>query len=143
MPQGATAQGTAPTQGGSFPQAGAAGPGGATVSDALVTYLEANRGDARWIAATNGSNAAAGIQLASGEPVMAIGGFSGRDPAPTLDEFIALVRDGSVRFYVGGAGAGGMGGDSSIAAWAQQHGTLVDTSLTGGATVYDLSGATT
>jgi hypothetical protein len=55
-----------------------------------------------------------------------------------------------VRYYVGGAGAGipgtgagGPAGDTSIASWVQEHGTLVDTSLTGGATVYDLSGATT
>ena len=143
-PQGAMPQGAPPQ--GATPQ-GAGGPGAGTVSDDVVAFLEANRGDARWIAATTGSNAAAGIQLASGEPVMAIGGFSGGDPAPTLDEFVALVREGAVRYYVGGAGAGipgtggGLGGDTSIAAWVQEHGTLVDTSLTGGATVYDLQGA--
>ncbi|HMO00409.1 MAG TPA: glycosyltransferase family 39 protein [Miltoncostaeaceae bacterium] len=142
-PQGAMPQGGAFPQGAMAPQSGG-GPGMATVGDDVVAFLEANRGDARWIAATDGANAAAGIQLASGEPVMAIGGFSGRDPAPTLDEFVALVREGAVRYYVGGGGSGipGMGaGDTSIAAWVQDHGTLVDTSLTGGATVYDLSGA--
>ena len=35
-----------------------------------------------WAAAAVGSNEAAGYQLASGEPVMAIGGFNGTDPAP-------------------------------------------------------------
>ena len=65
---------------GAMPQ-GAGGPGAATVSDDVVAFLEANRGDARWIAATTGSNAAAGASsCASGEPVMAIGGFSGGDP---------------------------------------------------------------
>ncbi|MGE0028445.1 MAG: glycosyltransferase family 39 protein [Thermoleophilia bacterium] len=147
LPQGGTAPQGTTAQGGAAPQGGG-GPGAATtVSDDVVAFLEANRGDALWIAATDGANAAAGIQLASGEPVMAIGGFSGRDPAPTLDEFIALVRQGAVRYYVGGAGAGipgmgaGLGGDTSIASWVQDHGTLVDTSLTGGATIYDLSGA--
>jgi len=149
-PQGAAGQG-APPQTGTMPQSGTTpqrvGSGGTAVDDALVAFLEAGRGDARWIAATNGSNAAAGIQLASGEPVMAIGGFSGRDPAPTLDEFLDLVREGAVRYYVGGAGGGipgtgtGLGGDTTIAGWVQEHGTLVDTSLTGGATVYDLQGA--
>ena len=35
-----------------------------------------------WVAAAVGSNTAAGYQLASEEPVMAIGGFNGSDPSP-------------------------------------------------------------
>src|SRR5206468_1790908 len=67
------------------------GAGGGLVGDtggpdpALVEYLIANQGSARWIVAAMGSQSAAGIQLAAGEPVMAMGGFSGGDPAPTLD----------------------------------------------------------
>ena len=40
-----------------------------------------------WVAATTGSNSASGYQLATGDPVMAIGGFNGTDPAPTLSQF--------------------------------------------------------
>ncbi|MEV5651137.1 glycosyltransferase family 39 protein [Nocardia sp. NPDC052254] len=56
--------------------------------------------NATWAAATNGSSAAAGLELASDRAVMAIGGFSGSDPAPTLAQFQADVRDGKVAYYV-------------------------------------------
>ena len=76
---------------------------------------------------------------------MAIGGFSGGDPAPTLEHFIQLVRQGKVRYFVGGGMGGGFGGGrgsaSAISTWAQQNGVAVSTSRTGGVTVYDLSGA--
>ncbi|MGD9695214.1 MAG: glycosyltransferase family 39 protein [Thermoleophilia bacterium] len=142
-PQGGTApQGAAPGGGTAPGGATGGGAGGAAVSDELIEFLEANRGSATWIAATGGSGSQAPLQLASGDPVMAIGGFSGGDPSPTLDQFIALVRSGKVRYYVGGGGGGGArDGGESIAAWVQENGTAVDTSLTGGATVYDLSGA--
>ncbi len=125
---------------------GTGAPGGATQANAdLVAFLEANRGSATWIAATTGAASAAPIQLATGEPVMAIGGFSGGDPAPTLDRFVELVRAGEVRYFVGGGMGGGFGGGrgsaSQIQTWAQENGIAVSTSQTGGTTVYDLLGA--
>jgi hypothetical protein len=52
----------------------------------------------------------ASLQLSSGVPVMAMGGFMGSDPAPTLAEFQADVASGQVRYYVEGGGPGGFGG---------------------------------
>ena len=49
--------------------------------------LESDAGSYTWVAATVNSNSAAGYQLATDDPVMAIGGFNGTDPAPTLAEF--------------------------------------------------------
>ena len=49
--------------------------------------------DYTWVAAAVGSNNAAGYQLATGAPVMAVGGFNGTDPAPTLAQFQADVAD--------------------------------------------------
>jgi 4-amino-4-deoxy-L-arabinose transferase-like glycosyltransferase len=143
-----------PSGTGAFPSAGAGAPGDAGQANAeLVAFLRANRGSSTWIAATTGAGSAAPIQLAAGEPVMAIGGFSGGDPAPTLEHFIQLVREGKVRYFVGGGMGGGFGGGlrggfggghgsaSEISTWAQQNGVAVSTSQTGGVTVYDLSGA--
>ncbi len=58
------------------------------------------------------SNNAAGYQLASGEPVMAIGGFNGTDPAPTLAQFEQYVSEGKIHYFIAGGlgGAGGFGG---------------------------------
>jgi 4-amino-4-deoxy-L-arabinose transferase-like glycosyltransferase len=127
-----------------------AGDGGGGRSDpALITYLLANRNGATWIVATTSANAAGSIQLASGEPVMAMGGFSGSDPAPTLAQFKALVASGQIRYVLvnggGGFGApgGGRGGSTSeIDAWATSVGTAVDYGGSGG-TLYDLSAAAT
>jgi hypothetical protein len=87
----------------------AGGPGGgATVSPALIDYLVDNQGSARWIVAASGSMVAAPIQLASGLPVMTMGGFNGGDPAPTLEQLQEAIRAGELRFVlVGGGGPGG------------------------------------
>ncbi len=56
---------------------------------------------------------------------MAIGGFNGTDPAPTLAQFQRYVAEGSIHYYMAGGGGfgGGGGGDSTssdasaIASW--------------------------
>ncbi|GAA4003852.1 glycosyltransferase family 39 protein [Allokutzneria multivorans] len=75
----------------------------------------------KWAAAAGGAQGSGSLQLASGRPVIAIGGFSGRDPAPTLEEFKALVARGEVGYFVSGGGMGGPGGNSDIAAWVQEN----------------------
>jgi len=88
------------------------------------------------------SNTAAGYQLASGEPVMAIGGFNGTDPAPTLAQFEKDVAEGKIHYFIAGGGAGvrgpgGGGGDASaITSWVESHFT---STTIGGVTVYDLT----
>jgi hypothetical protein len=52
------------------------------------------------------------MELATGGvPVMAIGGFRGTDPAPSLAQFEKLVSEHKIHYYVaGGGGFGGGGG---------------------------------
>jgi 4-amino-4-deoxy-L-arabinose transferase-like glycosyltransferase len=93
------------------------------------------------VAATTGANEASGYQLATGDPVMAIGGFNGSDPTPTLAQFQQYVHDGQVHYFIaggrGGFGGGGPGGGSSaISAWVSSTFTA---KTIGGATVYDLT----
>jgi 4-amino-4-deoxy-L-arabinose transferase-like glycosyltransferase len=52
-----------------------------------------------WSAATNGSQSAAALEIASDTPVMAVGGWSG-DPVPTLQQFIDDVHAGKISYYV-------------------------------------------
>ncbi len=61
-----------------------------------------------WAAAAVGAQNAASYQLATGAPVMAIGGFNGTDPSPTLAQFQQYVKDGRLHYFV--SGGGGMGG---------------------------------
>ncbi|TME78205.1 MAG: phospholipid carrier-dependent glycosyltransferase [Chloroflexi bacterium] len=110
----------------------------------LVTLLTANASRYTWVAATIDANNAAGYQLATGDPVMAIGGFNGTDPTPTLAQFQQYVRDGKIHYFIAGGGGPGSGSASSsassnaaqIAAWVQQN--FAATSV-GGVTVYDLT----
>jgi 4-amino-4-deoxy-L-arabinose transferase-like glycosyltransferase len=142
--------------GGGFPPAGLApGGGGATFggggapgdaggsSSTLIAYLERNQGRATWLVAVASSNQAAPIELATGKPVMAMGGFSGGDPAMTVSELQSLVRSGQLRYVLAGGGGGGPagGGSQSVMSWVTQHGRLVSSSESGTSGLYDLSGA--
>ena len=126
------------------PDGGSGLLGGTSANDSLVELLTQNASGYRWAAATTGSQNAASYQLASELPVMAIGGFNGSDPAPTLDEFKAYVAQGLIRCYIASGGMGGgmggtqMGGSSAaseIAEWVAQNYTA---QTIGNTTVYDL-----
>jgi 4-amino-4-deoxy-L-arabinose transferase-like glycosyltransferase len=53
-----------------------------------------------WSAAINRSSSAAGLELTADTAVMAIGGFSGSDPVPTLSEFKDDVAQHKVAYYI-------------------------------------------
>jgi len=116
---------------------------GSNPSSQLVALLKQGASGYTWTAAAVGSNSAAGVQLATGEPVMAIGGFNGTDPTPTLAQFQQYVRDGKIHYFIasGGGMTGGQGGSSTssqITAWVEQN---FKSTTAGGTTVYDLSTA--
>jgi 4-amino-4-deoxy-L-arabinose transferase-like glycosyltransferase len=100
---------------------GGRGPAGlsggqASVSAALSRLLESGAPGYRWAAATISSTSAASMELGSdGVPVMAIGGFSGSDPAPSLAEFEALVSKHEIHYFVAGGGPGGFAGPGAPA----------------------------
>ncbi len=68
----------------------------------LTALLAADADHYTWTAAVVGSNNAAGYQLASGAPVMAVGGFNGTDPSPTLEQFQADVAAGRIHYFIRG-----------------------------------------
>lgn len=159
MPGGAPPSGTSPAAGGTGTAPGGGGGGGgmgglldaSTPSTEVVAALSADADSFTWVAAAIGSQNAAGLQLGSELPVMAIGGFNGSDPSPTLEQFQQYVADSEIHYFAAGGGmGGGMGGSgtsSQISTWVQENFTEV---TIGGATFYDLtqpvsssSGATT
>jgi 4-amino-4-deoxy-L-arabinose transferase-like glycosyltransferase len=73
-----------------------------TPDPALVDYLQANRGDAKYLVATTNSMSASPIILNTDgpEPVITLGGFMGRDPVFTTNELADLVNEGAVRFFL-------------------------------------------
>lgn len=113
---------------------------GSTPGAAVVEKLEENADQFTWVAAAIGSNSASGYQLATESPVMAIGGFNGSDPSPTLEQFQQYVADGKIHFFIAGGGMGGgmnaEGTATAISTWVTENftATTVD-----GVTLYDLT----
>ena len=71
---------------------------------------------------------------------MAIGGFGGGDPAPTLAQFQQDVANHKIHYFVGqnrSSFGGGSGAAPDITSWAEAHFTA---ETVGGVTVYDLAG---
>ncbi|WP_243841451.1 glycosyltransferase family 39 protein [Mycobacterium sp. DL592] len=96
--------------------------------------------DTKWSAAVNGSSAAAALELATNTSVMAIGGFGGNDPVPSLTQFQAYVANHEIGYYVTspgsqqGPGRGNQHAD--ITAWVAAN---FAAKAVGSATVYDLT----
>jgi 4-amino-4-deoxy-L-arabinose transferase-like glycosyltransferase len=117
---------------------------GATVDSEAKALLEKNAGDYTWAAAAIGSQNAASYQLSTGDPVMAIGGFNGSDPSPTLAEFKQYVEDGKIHYFIAGGGmGGGMGGGGDSSGTSSQISEWVEANFkevtVGSATFYDLT----
>jgi 4-amino-4-deoxy-L-arabinose transferase-like glycosyltransferase len=73
--------------------------GGQDVDNAqLDALLQATNTD--WSAAIDRSSTAAGLELSTNTAVMAIGGFSGSDPVPTLSQFQTYVSNHQVTYYI-------------------------------------------
>ncbi|MFF7447716.1 MULTISPECIES: glycosyltransferase family 39 protein [unclassified Streptomyces] len=130
-------------EGGGMAGGGGAGGllNGATVSAEAKKLLETDSGDYIWAAAAIGSQNAASYQLSTGEPVMAIGGFNGTDPSPTLAQFKQYVADGRIHYFISSGSGGGMGGSgngtsSQITSWVEANFKKV---TVGSATFYDLT----
>lgn len=158
---GGGATGTGPQGTGGIPGQATGGPqgmgaggvggllNGSEPTEELTTLLVEDADSYTWVAAVVGANSAAGYQLATELPVMALGGFNGSDPSPTLEQFQELVAAGEIHWFVEGGGGFGGGGrgpggsqnggstaSSEIAAWVAENfqPTEVD-----GVTLYDLS----
>jgi 4-amino-4-deoxy-L-arabinose transferase-like glycosyltransferase len=146
-PGGTTSDGstTGGTAGGGTAGGGTAGGGmggllgGGTVSSTVVALLEKDASSYTWVAAVTGSNNAAGYQLEAQSAVMAIGGFNGSDPSPTLAEFKADVAAGKIHYYISstiGTSSGGSTTPTKIAAWVAAN---YDAKTVDGVTLYDLT----
>jgi 4-amino-4-deoxy-L-arabinose transferase-like glycosyltransferase len=114
---------------------------GAQVDAEARKLLETDADRYTWVAAAIGSQNAASYQLGTGDPVMAVGGFNGTDPSPTLAQFKKYVEDGRIHYFISGGGmGGGMGGDSGsssqITSWVEANFKEV---TAGSATFYDLT----
>ncbi|OOP62846.1 glycosyl transferase [Arthrobacter sp. SRS-W-1-2016] len=133
------------TQGGGFGgnrQGGGMGGllGATTPSSEMVATLKSGASNYTWAAAVVGSNNAAGYQLATELPVMAVGGFNGTDPSPTLQQFQQLVTQGKIHYFIAGGTMQGSSGSEAPAQIAQWVAANFQAQSIGGTTVYALAG---
>src|SRR6266700_2954156 len=117
----------------SLPVAGASGQstfgarGMSSIDTALISYLQAHKGNAKYLVAVASSNEADSIILETNQPVMALGGFSGSDPILTTSQLAALVKSGTVRYFLLN-GSGGGSSQSALITWITQHSKVVASS---------------
>ncbi|HKU31768.1 MAG TPA: glycosyltransferase family 39 protein [Arthrobacter sp.] len=134
----ADTSGTA-TQNQGGPGGGFGGPGeeGATDS-ALNSLLQSTT--TKWSAIVSGATQAASLELATNTNVIALGGWNGGDPYPTLAEFQDMVSKGQIGYFIEGGGMGGgmggRGGNSEVASWVQAN---FQAQTVGNSTVYKLT----
>lgn len=113
-------------------------------SPPVVAEVSQGAGGSRWGAAVVGAAPAAGYQLATGRPIMAIGGWSGTDPVPGLAVFKGYVARGEVRLFVSAGPCGGLvfgrlyqrSAASAVTRWVSRS---FRAQQVGGLLVYDLS----
>lgn len=95
----------------------------ASVNTKLINYLEKHNAGADYLFAATDSNTAAPYIIKTKKAVMAIGGFSGSDPAITLTQFKKLVKEGKVKYFL--TSGMGKGGNNDIVEWVEKNGKKV------------------
>jgi 4-amino-4-deoxy-L-arabinose transferase-like glycosyltransferase len=115
---------------GGFPGGGMRGGPGGEVSSTMIKYLEKNQGGAQWLVAMSDAHSASSVILQTGKPVIAMGGFTGSDPAMTVAKLQQYIKDGKLHYLL--LGGGNRGGNSEITSWVQQNCAVVKASEYGG-----------
>ena len=71
--------------------------------------------------------------------MIALGGWNGGDPYPTLAQFQEMVANGEIGYFISGGGmggGGGRGGNSEVATWVAAN---FEAQTVGTSTVYKLT----
>ena len=84
------------------------------VNKKLLAYLEANTQDVEYLVAVPSSQSGSSLVLATGRPVLYMGGFGGQDEVVTAEDLSAMVANGELRYVMYG---GDRGGKTDIANW--------------------------
>jgi 4-amino-4-deoxy-L-arabinose transferase-like glycosyltransferase len=98
----------------------------------LLAFLQGNHQSETYVLAAVNARQAAPIIIATGDPVIALGGFTGRDPILTVDGLARLVDDHQVRFAMVGDGSPGLrrvfgeDGQKPLVEWIKENGPLID-----------------
>jgi 4-amino-4-deoxy-L-arabinose transferase-like glycosyltransferase len=97
---------------------GPANRGGLQVNQELLDYLQSNTQGMKYLMAVPSAMQGADYVIATGRPVLYLGGFMGADQVMTGEDLAELVANGELRYvYWGGGGVGGWGGQETVSDW--------------------------
>ena len=107
---------------------GAVGPvtqRGLQIDLTLLDYLQTNTQNMKYLMAVPSSMQGADYIIATGRPVLYMGGFSGQDPVVTVEDLTQIVQAGQLRFIYWDANGRGPQANSEISTWIQATCTTV------------------
>ena len=127
-PAGANADANGAALDGPNPGSTPGSPKDSGLNQELLAYLQAHTQDTEYLLAVPSAFSGAPYILATGRPVLYMGGFSGRDPVVDADDLRQMVASGELRYILYDSQQnGGPGGPprSDIAQWLAASCTLI------------------
>ncbi|MBN1630822.1 MAG: hypothetical protein JW990_13750, partial [Thermoleophilia bacterium] len=120
-----------------------------SVDEGLVAYLRVHREGAKYLVAVQTTAASVPLILATGEPVVTIGGYKSRDPYPALARLQSMVAAGELHYVLikddgssasladakDGASVSVEAVLTSVTQWVTQQGTAVAASEYDGSSI--------
>jgi 4-amino-4-deoxy-L-arabinose transferase-like glycosyltransferase len=96
---------------------------GVQVNQPLLDFLQQNTQDSKYLMAVPSAMQGADYVIATGRPVLYLGGFMGRDPVITEEGLQQLVESGELRYIYSEAGGGG--NRANVSTWVRNSCTIV------------------
>lgn len=99
---------------------GAIGPvtqRGLQINERLLDYLQTNTQNTKYLMAVPSSMQGADYIIATGRPVLYMGGFMGQDDVVSAEDLARMVNDGELRYIYWNATGRGIGTNSDISSW--------------------------
>jgi len=96
---------------------------GENINTELVNFLQANTQKMEYLVAVPSSQQGAELVLATGRPVLYMGGFGGQDEVVTVDDLAEMVANGELRYVLYG---GGRGNKQDTLNWLRTSCTMVN-----------------
>ncbi|MBN1536594.1 MAG: hypothetical protein JW908_07680 [Anaerolineales bacterium] len=91
--------------------------GGLSVNKTLVEYLQSHTQNVYYLVAVSSSQTGSDYVLATGRPVLYLGGFGGQDQVVTLDELLQMIEQGELRYFLLNGGGRDPFGNGDISSW--------------------------
>lgn len=95
------------------------------IDPSLLEYLQSNTQDIKYLLAVPSAMQGADYVIATGRPVLYMGGFNGKDQVVTAGDLAQMVSDGELRYVYWSAGGRGMDTSSDISSWVDSSCTAV------------------